>query len=78
MKMLFLLTKKAKLESKIYKHFSIFSLVEFLQKSAASLSVDFSNSSLVFNVPSLVMTATTAIIIFLTTTFTTSSPNFKV
>ena len=36
-KMLFLLTKKAKLESKIYKHFSIFSLVEFLQKSATSL-----------------------------------------
>ena len=37
MKMLFLLTNKAKLESKIYKHFSVFSLVEFLQKSATSL-----------------------------------------
>ena len=30
-------SNKAKLESKIYKHFSIFSLVEFLQKSATSL-----------------------------------------
>jgi len=33
----FLPTNKAKLESKIYKHFHVFSLVEFLQKSVTSL-----------------------------------------